>query len=267
MKQLCDDALNEYRELADCVRQLSVSEWQRRTDFFGWTVQDEIAHLLLFDELAVVAADDASAFRQSQGAIEQRLACGEQISEIARREYAGVAAGALVSRWERAFTDLLERFERLDPVTRLPWFGPDMSARSFVTARLMETWAHGQDIYDALGVVRRPTPRLKHIAHLGVSTFRWSYVVRGQQPPEEAPRVELRSGGDIWTWNEGSRSGAVRGPAMDFCLVVTQRRNLADTALETTGLVAAEWMRIAQCFAGPPEQGPAPGARKTSSRD
>jgi uncharacterized protein (TIGR03084 family) len=246
---------------------LSPSGWQVRTDFHGWTAYDEIAHLYLFDELAVRAASDAAAFRARQGEIDARLAQGQQISGIARERYAGVSGEALASRWEEAFAELVRHLEPLEPRARLPWFGPDMSARSFATARLMETWAHGQDIYDALGIVRQPTPRLRHIAHLGVVTYQWSYVVRELQPPAEAPLVALQGpAGEIWTWNEQSTSGAVRGPAQDFCLVVTQRRNVDDTSLETVGPVAAQWMRIAQCFAGPPAQGPAPGVRKTAPR-
>ena len=266
MKQLCYDVLNEYRELGTQLAQLSGPDWRLLTDFHGWTIFDEIAHLCLFDELAVVAITDAASFRTEQQAIEVSLSQGAQISEIARQRYVTLPGAALAPVWECAFTSLAGRLELLDARQRLPWFGPDMSARSFATARLMETWAHGQDIYDALGISRQPTVRLRHIAHLGVVTFNWSYRVRGMQPPAQAPVVELRSpAGDTWSWNEGSNSGRVRGSAEDFCLVVTQRRHVEDTALETKG-IADQWMRIAQCFAGPPADGPAPGARKTVAR-
>lgn len=265
MKQLCYDLLSEYRELFGQVARLSPQQWLVQTDFFAWRIYDEIAHLYLFDELAVIAAADPTQFRDRRQEIEANLARGAQISEIARLRYAGVPGIELARRWEREFTGLAAQLEQLDPRARLPWFGPDMSARSFATARLMETWAHGQDVYDALGITRRPAARLRHIAHLGVVTFQWSHTVRGLTPPEEAPLVELHSpAGDTWTWNESSNNGWVRGPAEDFCLVVTQRRNVEDTALETAGTDASRWMRIAQCFAGPPAEGPAPGGRRTA---
>lgn len=267
MKHLCDDVLCEYRELADLVAKLSPETWQLQTRFYGWTIYDEIAHLYLFDELAVTAAGDSREFRGRQGEIDACLMRGRQISEIARQRYSGVPGDVLAARWESAFVELVQQLAQLDPRRRLPWFGPDMSARSFATARLMETWAHGQDIYDALGALRQPTSRLKHIAHLGVVTFQWSYLVRAMQAPADAPLIELRAPtGETWIWNESSNNGWVRGPAQDFCLVVTQRRHVEDTALETAGTTAGLWMRIAQCFAGPPAEGPAPGARKPAAR-
>ncbi len=126
----------------------------------------------------------------------------------------------------------------------------------------METWAHGQDVWDAVRRKRPVNARLKHIAHLGVTTFGWSFVVRGQQPPGPPPFVELQGPGDaIWTWGDPSATDSIRGPALDFCLVVTQRRNPHDTQLRIAGPTASAWMQVAQCFAGEAALGPAPGVR------
>ena len=66
--------------------------------------------------------------------------------------------------------------------------------------------------------------------------------------------------GGVWSWEVGTSNGGeistVAGPALDFCLVVTQRGNLADTDLSISGDQAGEWMSIAQAFAGPPGPGP-----------
>jgi uncharacterized protein (TIGR03084 family) len=127
-----------------------------------------------------------------------------------------------------------------------------MGALSFATARLMETWAHGQDVADALGVARPGTPRLRHIAHLGVRTRPFSYTVRGRPVPGADVRVELTppDGGVPWAWGNPSLTDRVTGPALDFCLVVTQRRHVEDTALAVEGDGAREWLAIAQAFAG-----------------
>jgi uncharacterized protein (TIGR03084 family) len=155
---------------------------------------------------------------------------------------------------------MLAAFCQIDPKARVPWFGPSMSALSCATARLMETWAHGQDIVDALRVHRATTERLRHIAHLGVMTRPFSYRTRGQEPPAGEIRVELRSPtGALWTWGDPGASNRICGLALDFCLVVTQRRHPADTALQITGPLAAEWMGLAQAFAGPPGAGRQPG--------
>jgi uncharacterized protein (TIGR03084 family) len=124
----------------------------------------------------------------------------------------------------------------------------------------METWAHGQDIVDALGFRRKPTERLRHIAHLGVSTFGWSYVNRQMAVPDAPVRVELTApSGKIWSWGPEQAKDTVKGPAEDFCLVVVQRRHAADTDLIITGETARQWMSIAQVYAGPPTAGRKPG--------
>ena len=142
----------------------------------------------------------------------------------------------------------------LDPSARVPWYGPPMSPTSFGTARLMEYWAHGQDVADGLGAARAPTARLRHICHLGVRTYRFAYAIRGLEAPGEVPRVSLLApDGSTWQW--GSGDDAIEGPAVDFCLRVTQRRHRDDTGLRATGPRADAWLDLAQCFAGPPGPG------------
>ena len=118
----------------------------------------------------------------------------------------------------------------------------------------METWAHGHDVADALGVTRAGTARLRHIADLGVRTRQYSYAINGLELPDRDVRVELDGpDGATWTWGS-STTDLVCGNALDFCLAVTQRRRPADTTLEVTGPLAREWIGIAQAFAGPPSR-------------
>jgi uncharacterized protein (TIGR03084 family) len=166
----------------------------------------------------------------------------------------------LLSRWRQGRARMLNAFRSLDPAQRIAWYGPAMSAASFITARLMETWTHGQDVADAFGVLRTATPRLRHIAHLGIRARPFKYTSHGQALPPAEVRVELRApGGDTWTWGVADAADRVAGEALDFCLVVTQRRHIDDTRLEVTGAAAREWMSIAQAFAGPPGPGRRPG--------
>ena len=142
------------------------------------------------------------------------------------------------------------------------FYQPDMGIQMFTTARFMETWAHGQAIYDLKGVVREPTDRIKNIVAIGVRTFGWTFVNRRLEIPGPPPYVRLVApSGEIWEYNDPSDEERVEGSALDFCLTVTQVRNVADTQLRVTGPVASRWMEIAQCFAGPPEDAPAKGAR------
>ena len=261
MRGLCAELVDECSALEALTSPLDATGWSRPTRFYEWTVYDEIAHLCLFDEIAVIAATDREAFRVEQAALEATLAAGMEVSEFARRRYSHLDGPALAAFWHGRYHALADVLGSLEPKARLPWFGPDMSARSFVTARLMETWAHGQDVYDALGKDRVATGRLRHIAHLGVLTFGWSFVNRGLAAPSVAPYVDLEGvAGERWTWGLPSGTDVVRGSALDFCLVVTQRRHFLDTRLEVTGVAAREWMRLAQCFAGAPVMGPPAGS-------
>ena len=145
---------------------------------------------------------------------------------------------------------------------RVKWAGPDMSVRSSLTARLMETWAHGQEIYDLLGVERQDKDRIQGVAVLGVNTFGWTFVNRGLDVPEDVPYVRLTApSGAVWEWNEPNENNRVQGSATEFCQVVAQTRNIADTQLDVVGETATRWMAMAQCFAGAPEDPPAPGTR------
>ena len=195
-------------------------------------------------------------------ALAAEMAKGREISAVARDTFGHLDGAALLALWRTRFEALVAALRPLDAKARLLWYGPSMSARSFATARLMETWAHGQDIWDVMGRTRGASPGLRHITHLGVSTYGWTFVNRQRTPPQPAPYVELKApDGELWTWGEPSATDHVQGPALDFALLVTQRRHRDDTALQWAGEGAEQWTAIAQCFAGSPADGPAPGVR------
>lgn len=262
MQATCRDLLDEYRELADLCATLSPADWRRRTDFYGWTPWDEVAHLCYFDQTALQSINDPEGFIEGAKALNRLMASGEHISAVARDTFGHLDGPALLEQWRASFEPLVAALARQDPKARLNWYGPTMSARSFATARLMETWAHGQDVWD---VMRRPRPgshRLQAIAHIGVSTFGWTFVNRQLPVPATMPHVELTApDGRVLTWGEPSTTDWVRGSLQDFCLLVTQRRHRADTRLQWAGEAAEQWTRWAQCFAGPPADGPMPGQR------
>ena len=262
MQDTCQDLLGEYRALADVCEGLSPAQWEATTDFYGWTPWDEVAHLAFSGETGLRAATDPPAFEADRQALERELATGQEISAITRRRFGHLDGPALLRLWRARHEALVAALAKLDPKARLPWYGPTMSARSFATARLMETWAHGQDIWDVLGRTRGASPGLRHICHLGVTTYGWTFINRQLPVPQPAPFIALEApDGSRWTWGEASGSDFVRGPALDFALLVTQRRHREDTALQWLGEGAAQWTLLAQCFAGPPADGPAPGVR------
>jgi uncharacterized protein (TIGR03084 family) len=215
-----------------------------------------VSHLAFFDDAATMAIVDPATFTVTADAA---LAAGGDPMEPHLLRGRAMSGGDVLAWWRGARSAMAEAAGSLDAHVRVPWFGPPMGALSFVSARLMETWAHGQDVADALGVVRVPTARLRHVAHLGVRARPFSYVVRGLAVPDGAVRVELTGpAGEHWEWDGAGSPDLVAGSALDFCLVVTQRRNVADTRLMVQGPLASQWLAIAQAFAGPPGPGRPP---------
>ena len=253
LEDLLGDLDAEHRDLDALVATLDEADWGRATPAAGWSVRDQVSHLAYFDEAAVSAMTDASGFT---ALVDAAVAGGDPMAEHLRRGRS-MLGGEVLKWWRTSRAAMVEATRTVPPGARVPWFGPPMAVRSFVSARLMETWAHGQDVADALGRRRIPTSRLRHIAHLGVRTRAFSYVVRGMDAPPTPVRVALTGpAGELWEWEDSAAStDSIEGPALDFCLVVTQRRNFADTHLVVQGESANEWMSIAQAFAGPPGPG------------
>jgi uncharacterized protein (TIGR03084 family) len=263
MKDICKDLADEYAALDDMVKDLDADGWQTVTPFYNWTIKDEISHLAYFDNTACLSATDSEAFATEVEKILQGITSFDDVFKNVNAIGGAMSDADLLARWRKARAELVAGFEALKPDTRVPWYGPSMSARSSATARIMETWAHGQDIADALKINRPGTDRLKHIAFLGVSTFKWSFKNREMVVPDQPVRVSLISpSGEQWAWGPEDAENVVSGSALDFCLVVTQRRNASDTGLKIQGDIAGQWIQIAQAFAGPPADAPAPGVRK-----
>ena len=262
MKDIVKDLADEQDALDGMVAGLSEDEWDLVTPFYGWTVRDEITHVAFFDLAGRLAAMDKDAFdaqtRELFSGITDEDGLHRKVLEKGRAR----TRDEILSWWRAERAAMNAALAALAPRDRLPWYGPTMSARSFATARLMETWAHGQDVADALKISRPATGRLIHVAHIGHITFGWSFANRGLEAPAGPLRLELTGpGGEPWVFGPGDAGNLVKGTALEFCLVATQRRNVADTGLEVSGEGAARWMQIAHTFAGPPATGPATGQR------
>ena len=252
---VASDLLAEHDALDVVVAPLPAEAWAMPTPSVPWTIADQIGHLTYFDGSATLAITDPDAFAAARDELFTSVDGGEALT---LGPFRAMSATALLAAWRENRRRLADAAATLADDTRVVWYGPSMGAKSFLTARLMETWAHGQDVVDTVGAVRPPTDRLRHIAQLGFITRGWSYVNRGLIPPEAPVFVELVAPSNAaWTWGPDDASDRVSGPAEDFCLVVTQRRNVDDTALVVEGPNAREWLLCAQAFAGPPTDGPA----------
>ena len=255
LQGLLADLTAEGDQLAAAVDGLGPEGWENQTPAPGWTVATQVVHLMWTDEVAVLAARSHESPQAKQAWDEVVLAAIEDPTgyvDAAAFELARLRREEALARWSEARTALRKALTEMPPGQRMPWFGPPMSAASMATARFMETFAHGLDVHDAAGGRPAPTDRIKHVAHLGVRTRNYAYSVHGEEPPAAEFLVELVApSGELWTWGPEDAAQSVRGPAYDFCLLVTQRVHRDDTDLVAVGADADHWLDIAQAFAGP----------------
>jgi uncharacterized protein (TIGR03084 family) len=249
------DLASEGAWLDGVLAGLDESGWQRPTPAPGWTISHQVAHLAWTDEQALCAATDPQTFTARL----QLLLTGEVTVDSAAAEGAALSPPDLLQRYRAGRAELAAVLVALPDGTRLPWFGTEMSAPSMATARLMESWAHGNDVAEALGVPHPATNGLRHIAYLGVRTRDFAFMLHGLTPPQDAFLIRLTApDGTTWSWGPDDAAQRVEGSALDFCLLAAQRRNRLDTDLVGTGPDADRWLDIAQAFAGPPGEGRAP---------
>ncbi|HEV7886722.1 MAG TPA: TIGR03084 family metal-binding protein [Acidimicrobiales bacterium] len=252
---LCADLKAEHEALDSRVGGLDPAGWTTPTPAEGWAVRDQISHLAYFDVQAGLALTDPEEFkRQADAMLRGEVPVGD--TDLGR----SVPPARLLASWRTGRAALLETAAGQDPNVRVAWYGPPMGLASFITARLMETWAHGQDVADALGLPPVVSERLRHVVHIGVGARAYSFMVHGVTDPGDPVRVEAHGpSGDVWTWGPDDAADLVSGDAVELALLLTQRRHRDDVTLKVEGAVAEQWLSIAQSFAGPAGTGRAAG--------
>lgn len=262
MLNLTQAFAQEVDVLAGALQALSPAQWKAPTQFKQWTPQQIVCHLHCWNEGADWAVHQPERFQARLLASREHVQRGLNMRDFESDAVHGDGP-ALLQRWQVLAKDMALRWQRLDARARVAWAGPPMSVRSSLTARQMETWSHGQAIFDMLGLDRPESARLRNIVVLGVNTFGWSHSVRGWAVPPQLPRLTLSApDGESWTFGASDDAGHVWGSAVAFAQVVTQTRHLFDTDLQVEGDVASRWLRHAQCFAGAAQEPPAPGQRR-----
>jgi uncharacterized protein (TIGR03084 family) len=255
----------EVSELANCLSELPEQAFELETSFRKWTINDVILHLYASDFMALASVQAPADYLQLRAEVKRQRDSGLSMIEESRLRFPHPRGRALLALWQAQAATLGVWLTARDPRDKLAWSGPSMSLRTFATARQMETWAHGQEIYDVLGIERVACDRIANIARLGVKTFAWSFSNRGLPVPPVAPYVRLLlPSGQVCEWGDPGSFERIDGLAEQFCQVVTQVRNVLDTGLSFQGYVARSWMQIAQCFAGAPADPPVPGTRVRS---
>ena len=257
------DFYNESEDLYKILVHLASSDLNTKTLFKNWTFKDIIRHLYVWNYAANLSLLDDDSWKNFSTKINEHINTGKELKKFEINLLEGIEEKALLKLWKNSYELLYENFKNENPKRRIKWVGPDMSVISSISARHMETWAHGQAIYDALKIKRINKDSIINIVIIGNNTFKWSYLVNNNKVPIETPFLKLVSpSGKIWEFNNRKNSNKIEGLAEDFCKVVTQVRNIKDVNLKLEGDIAKEWMAIAQCFAGKANRPPDPGVRK-----
>ena len=266
-KKMLEQAIH-FKEESDALYKLLINadknSFKLKTQFKSWTINDVLYHLHVWNIAALLSLKNENEFKEFMQNFMEAVKSGNSAREYEKILSDNTEGLDLLNLWKETYEKISNEFAKSDPKKRVKWAGPDMSVRSSITARHMETWAHGQEIFDQLGFERIDTDRIKNIVVIGVNTFGWTYINRNLSIPEKMPKLSLLSpSNELWEWNEDNEEDMISGSATEFSQVVTQVRNINDTSLKVSGTIANEWMSIAQCFAGPPENPPEKGTRFT----
>lgn len=254
--------LEESNALAGLLEPLENSDFGSKTQFKDWSINDVLGHLHIFNHAAELTLAAPDQFQPFFAGIMEQVAQGKTLVQAQYDWIGGLSGRGLLKAWQEGSHRLAEVYQNADSKTRVKWAGPDMSARSSITARQMETWAHGQELFDLFGVQRTDTDRLRNIAHLAVVTIPFAFKIRNEPVPDPLPYIRLTApSGEVWEWNTPQDGNSIEGSATGFCQVATQVRNAKDTDVVALGASATRWTEIAQCFAGAPHPPPQPNTR------
>lgn len=258
------DLIAEGEDVEQMVAALSDEQWALPTPAEGWTVAHQIAHLAATFRMAGLAAADPDGF----------LSLMSKLGNDFNRNVANALAGylsdpppVLFRRWHDERVTAVRALAAVPEDRMVPWLVNPLPPPILASAGMMELFAHGQDIADALGVSRPATARLRHLVAFAARTWSFGYLSRGLEVPDVEFRFELTGpDGEVWAHGQTDAAERISGPAQDFCLLVTRRRHHADLAITATGPEATRWLDLAQAYRGPAGEGRKPGQFATATR-
>lgn len=252
------DLTAEAAEVDQLLDGLSDADWARPTPAPGWTIADQVAHLAFIYRLAGTAASDPETFKAMTAKVS--AANFEAVVNGALAEFRNDPPEVLRNRFRAERDASIKALAAAPPDRPVPWLVRPLPPAVLASAGLMEAFAHGQDIADALGITRVRTDKLWHLAWFATLTWEFGYQARGQEAPDVTFRYELTAPeGGTWEFGPATAEQRITGPAEDFCLLVTRRRHRDDLAITATGDDANAWLDIAQAYRGPAGEGRRPG--------
>ncbi len=247
MTEVVLDLVAEQAQVDTLVADLTEEQWLAPAATCEWTFKDELLHIAAFDWAAI---------RLMAGGAENVLVLADatfghdEVHHVTRFQH--LSGAEVLAHWREIRTRLDCAFLDKDPKERVPWApGLPMSAKSLVSARLMELWAHSVDLYDALGLEPVVKERIAHTLFLSWQARPNAYRINGAELPGTPVRLELTMpSGALWAKGEPDAADVIRGTAADWALVAVRRRRWQDTALEVVGDEARRYATFVQAFAG-----------------
>jgi uncharacterized protein (TIGR03084 family) len=244
-------------EFEGLVAGLDEAGWRTPTPAHPWTVTDQVAHLAFIFRLAGAAAGQPEVFKAMAA---QAAGNFEAAVNGALDLYRNNPPEVLLSQWRSEKDTALAALAAVPADQVVPWLVRPLPPAVLCCAGMMELFAHGQDIADALGVTRTRTDRLWHVAWFVTLTWDFGYQARGLAAPDTQFRYELTApSGDVWTFGPEDAEQRITGSAEDFCLLATRRRHRDDLDVKAVGADAEQWLDIAQAYRGPAGEGRQPG--------
>ena len=242
MRDILSDLVAEQQFLDQSLQRIPIKIWDMVTPAKPWTVRDKIAYLADTEELGADTIEGGDRIKEWQNA-----------TDLAKLRKAAITRGRkmrpqdVIEWWRGGRAKVVEPLSHMSGDARIDWIDGDMSARTFATFRLMETWMHGLDIYATLGIEVEDTPRIRHVCWLGWKTLPYAFKREGEH--YEPVRVELIGPGYAkWVYGPDDTDQLIKGSASDWARIVVDRANPKDTRLKVTGDYAETALRVAQAY-------------------
>lgn len=250
-ESVIEDLQAESLQIDSLVADIEPDRWDTATPAPGWTVAHQVAHLTFVFGIAGLAVEDPDTFTAMTSTVGERGGLDAVVNADAEQRIAAGPAG-LLEQWQEVRDKTVAAFRVARPDRPVPWLVNPLPPAVLASAGMMELFAHGQDIADALP---RPLLRgraLRHLVTFGVRTWDFGYEARGIEPPAEEFHFSVTGpDGELWEFGDPDATQRIRAGAEDFCLLVTRRRHPEDLAVTATGGSAQQWLHIAQAYRGP----------------
>lgn len=242
MREILSDLVAEQQFLDQSLQRIPIKNWDKVTPAKPWTVRDTISHLADFAELAADALDGGDRVKEWQTSTDL-----DALRNRAIAKGRGMRPQDVIEWWRGGRAKVIEPLSHMSEEDRVEWIEGTMSAKTFATFRLMETWAHGLDIYDALSIEVEDTTRIRHVCWLGWKTLPYAFKAAGL---DYAPvRVEVIGPGYAkWVYGADDAENVIKGSASDWARIVVRRVPPGKTRLKLTGELAETALEVAQAY-------------------